>query len=61
MSDKYYNFSEIEKKWRKKWLDEKPFAAITGDTSLRTGVARRTRPAIHGHGYYLPLQAYAGI
>ena len=28
-----YNFSEIENKWREKWLKEKPFAALTGDTS----------------------------
>ena len=28
-----YNFTEIENKWREKWLKEKPFAALTGDTS----------------------------
>ena len=26
-----YDFSSIEKKWQKKWLEEKPFAAVTGD------------------------------
>lgn len=26
-----YDFSKIEKKWQKKWEEDKPFAAITGD------------------------------
>ena len=26
-----YDFASIEKKWQKKWLEEKPFAAVTGD------------------------------
>ena len=26
-----YDFSAIEKKWQEKWLEEKPFAAVTGD------------------------------
>ena len=26
-----YDFTAIEKKWQKKWLEEKPFAAVTGD------------------------------
>ena len=28
-----YEFTNIEKKWQKRWLEEKPFAAVTGDTS----------------------------
>ena len=28
-----YDFSAIEKKWQEKWLREKPFGAVTGDTS----------------------------
>jgi hypothetical protein len=24
-----YNFSEIEKKWQKKWMDEKTFGSFT--------------------------------
>ena len=26
-----YDFASIEKKWQQKWLEEKPFAAVTGD------------------------------
>ena len=26
-----YDFTAIEKKWQQKWLEEKPFAAVTGD------------------------------
>ena len=25
-----YDFTAIEKKWQDKWLEEKPFAAVTG-------------------------------
>ena len=28
-----YDFAAIEKKWQEKWLREKPFAAVNGDTS----------------------------
>ena len=28
-----YDFSAIEKKWQQKWLEEKPFAAVNGDTT----------------------------
>ena len=28
-----YDFTAIEKKWQDKWLEEKPFAAVTGDKS----------------------------
>ena len=28
-----YDFTAIEKKWQKKWMDEKTFAATTGDTT----------------------------
>ena len=28
-----YDFTAIEKKWQQKWLEEKPFAAVTGDTT----------------------------
>ncbi|MCI8811191.1 MAG: leucine--tRNA ligase [Oscillibacter sp.] len=28
-----YDFASIEKKWQQKWLVEKPFAAVTGDTT----------------------------
>ena len=26
-----YDFTAIEKKWQQKWLEEKPFTAVTGD------------------------------
>ena len=26
-----YDFASIEKKWQRKWLEEKPFTAVTGD------------------------------
>ena len=26
-----YDFTAIEKKWQRKWLEEKPFTAVTGD------------------------------
>ena len=29
----YYDFTSIEKKWQKKWQEEKTFACVTGDTS----------------------------
>ena len=28
-----YDFAAIEKKWQEKWLEEKPFTAVTGDSS----------------------------
>ncbi len=28
-----YDFTAIEKKWQQRWLEEKPFAAVTGDKS----------------------------
>ena len=28
-----YDFTAIEKKWQEKWLEEKPFTAVTGDTT----------------------------
>ena len=28
-----YDFTAIEQKWQKKWLEEKPFTAVTGDKS----------------------------
>ena len=28
-----YDFTAIEKKWQDKWLEEKPFGAVTGDTT----------------------------
>jgi leucyl-tRNA synthetase len=34
-----YDFTSIEKKWQAKWLAEKPFAAVNGDT---------TRPKFYG-------------
>ncbi len=34
-----YDFTAIEKKWQKRWMEEKPFAAVTGDT---------TRPKFYG-------------
>ena len=34
-----YDFTAIEKKWQKKWLEEKTYAAVTGDT---------TRPKFYG-------------
>ena len=34
-----YDFTAIEKKWQKKWMEEKTYAAVTGDT---------TRPKFYG-------------
>lgn len=34
-----YDFTSIEKKWQQKWLEDKPFAAVNGDT---------TRPKFYG-------------
>ena len=34
-----YDFAAIEKKWQEKWLDEKTYAAVNGDT---------TRPKFYG-------------
>ena len=28
-----YDFSAIEKKWQEKWLRERPFGAVNGDTA----------------------------
>ena len=35
MIDLKYDFAAIEKKWQKKWLEEKPFACHTGDTDKK--------------------------
>ena len=58
-----YDFTAIEKKWQKKWMEEKTFAAVTGDTTrpkflrpggvplpLRQRPPRGPRPALHRHG-----------
>ena len=29
-----YDFGAIEPKWQKKWLEEKTFAAVTGENQL---------------------------
>ena len=36
-----YDFTAIEKKWQEKWLEEKPFTAVTGD---------KTREKFYGLG-----------
>ena len=28
-----YDFTAIEKKWQARWLEEKPFTAVNGDTT----------------------------
>ena len=59
-----YDFASIEKKWQQKWLEEKPFTAVTGDKtplSLRPGAPRGPRTALHRHGHHLPEEADAGL
>ena len=69
-----YDFTAIEHKWQKIWEEQKPYAAVTGDTTrekfygliefpypLRPGPARRPPAALHGDGYHLPQKADAGL
>ena len=32
-----YEFNRIEKKWQKRWMDEKTYAAVTGDPHPLSG------------------------
>ena len=35
MRELKYDFARIEPKWQKKWLEEKTYAAVTGDTEYK--------------------------
>ena len=62
-----YDFTAIEKKWQQKWLEEKPFTAVTGDKTrekfygLRPGPARGPCPPLYRYGHHLPEKADGGI
>ena len=67
-----YDFTAIEKKWQEKWLEEKPFTAVTGDKTREkfygliefpypSGQGLRPRPSLHRHGHHLPQEADAGL
>ena len=69
-----YDFTAIEKKWQEKWLEEKPFTAVTGDKTREKfygliefpypsgqGLHVGHRPPLHRHGHHLPQEADAGL
>ena len=69
-----YDFTAIEKKWQEKWLEEKPFTAVTGDKTREKfyGLIEFPYPSgqglhvghaasLHRHGHHLPQEADAGL
>lgn len=48
-----YNYTEIEKKWQKKWSDEKTFAASNTDMSKPKFYALVEFPYPSGHGLHV--------
>ncbi len=68
-----YNFREIEKKWQKRWVEEKTYQVKEDETKqkllctehvpipLRCGPTRRTPAGIHCFGHLCPLQTTAGF
>ena len=65
-----YNFREIEKKWQKRWVENKTYQVTEDETKkkfyvlnmflpLRCGTARRSSAGIHCFGYLRPLQTTA--
>lgn len=69
-----YDFASIEKKWQQKWLEEKPFTAVTGDKTREKffGLIEFPYPSGQGlhvgharpftaHGHHLPEEADAGL
>ncbi len=69
-----YDFTAIEKKWQKKWLEgealhrrhrrQDPGEVLRPHRvplPLRPGAPRGPRPALHRHGHHLPEEADAGL
>ena len=68
-----YNFREIEKKWQKRWVEEKTYQVKEDETKqkyyvlnmfplpLRCGPTRRTPAGIHRFGHLCSLQTTAGL
>ena len=48
-----YDFAAIEKKWQKKWLEEKTFACHTGDTDKKKFYALVEFPYPSGQGLHV--------
>ena len=48
-----YEFNRIEKKWQKRWLDEKTYAAVTGDTTREKFYALVEFPYPSGQGLHV--------
>ena len=63
-----YNFREIEKKWQKRWVEEKTYQ-VTEDDSKQKFYVLNMFPypsgaglhGIHCFGYLRPLQTTAGL
>ena len=53
MIDLKYDFAAIEKKWQKKWLEEKTFACHTGDTDKKKFYALVEFPYPSGQGLHV--------
>ena len=49
-----YNFREIEKKWQKRWVENKTYQVTEDETKTR-----RSSAGIHCFGYLRPLQTTA--
>ena len=48
-----YEFNRIEKKWQKRWMDEKTYAAVTGDATRPTFYALVEFPYPSGQGLHV--------
>ena len=48
-----YDFTAIEKKWQQKWLEEKPFTAVTGDTTRKKFFGLIEFPYPSGQGLHV--------
>ena len=67
-----YNFKEIEKKWQKRWVEEKTYQVTEDDSKQKFYVLNmfpypsgaglhRSSAGIHCFGYLRPLQTTAGL
>ena len=68
-----YNFREIEKKWQKRWVEEKTYQVTEDDSKQKfyvlnmfpypsgAGPTRRSSAGIHCFGYLRPLQTTARL
>ena len=66
-----YNFREIEKKWQKRWVENKTYQVTEDETKKKfyvlnmfpypsgRGIARRSSAGIYRFGYLRPLQTTA--